>query len=106
MIIAISGALGSGKAAIAKYLQDKFGFKIFSMYEAFALASNGKPEVTDEVLHAFFDSTVSKVQSHVVSNTKAVDELYKKVLVDLKADWRSNHVVYPFLPSQEMAQYM
>lgn len=61
MIIALSGALGSGKAAVAKYLQDKFGFKIFSMYEAFALATTGKPDVTDEVLHAFFDSTPSPV---------------------------------------------
>lgn len=43
---------------------------------------------------------------NVVSNAKAVDELYKKVLADLKADWQSNHVVYPFLPSQEMTQYM
>ena len=54
MIIALTGSIGSGKGAVAFYLQDKFGFKQVNMLQAFA-TSLGKSEVDDEVLHAFFD---------------------------------------------------
>jgi hypothetical protein len=35
-----------------------------------------------------------------------VKEVFENVMKEIKADWRHNFVVYPFLPSADMAEYM
>ena len=42
----------------------------------------------------------------IAANASTVDDLFKKVLLEIKADWKHNFVVFPFLRNQEMAQYM
>ena len=52
MIIALLGALSSGKATIAFYLQKEFGFKICNLVEVFA--KDIESELTSEVIQKFF----------------------------------------------------
>jgi dephospho-CoA kinase len=52
MIIALLGALCSGKAAVAFYLQKEFGFVIVNLFEVFAKELD--IEFTDEVYTKFF----------------------------------------------------
>ena len=40
------------------------------------------------------------------SNREALAALFKSVMDEIKGDWTKNYVVYPFLPNQEMAQFM
>ena len=54
MIIALLGALCSGKAAVAFYLQKEFGFVIANLFEVFAKELD--IEFTDEVYTKFFQS--------------------------------------------------
>lgn len=56
MIIALTGALCSGKSSVAKYLADTFGFKIVSIYQAFAnkmQLDDGK-HTHDQIVYEFF----------------------------------------------------
>jgi deoxyadenosine/deoxycytidine kinase len=52
MIIALLGALCSGKAAVAFYLQKEFGFVIVNLFEVFAKELD--IEFTDEVYTKFY----------------------------------------------------
>ena len=54
MIIALLGALCSGKAAVASYLQKEFGFVIVNLFEVFAKELD--IEFTDEVYTKFYSS--------------------------------------------------
>ena len=54
MIIALLGALCSGKATVAFYLQKEFGFVITNLFEIFAKELD--IEFTDEVYSLFFHS--------------------------------------------------
>jgi hypothetical protein len=35
-----------------------------------------------------------------------IKNLYTRELLNLKTNWKEKYVVYPFLPSQEMEQFM
>ena len=52
MIIALLGALCSGKSTVALYLQKEFGFKLVNLLEVFAKEID--IEFTDEVYYKFF----------------------------------------------------
>ena len=58
MIIALLGALCSGKAAVAFYLQKEFGFVIVNLFEVFAKELD--IEFTDEVYTKFYLSKFSE----------------------------------------------
>ena len=57
MIIALLGALCSGKAAVAFYLQKEFGFVIVNLFEVFAKELD--IEFTDEVYTKFYQCKFS-----------------------------------------------
>jgi hypothetical protein len=52
MIIALMGALCSGKASVAFYLEKEFGFKVVNLYELFAKELDC--ELTSEIIEKFF----------------------------------------------------
>ena len=54
MIIALLGALCSGKSTVALYLQKEFAFTIVNLFQVFA--KDMDIEFTDEVYSKFFDS--------------------------------------------------
>jgi hypothetical protein len=70
MIIALLGALCSGKAAVAFYLQKEFGFVIVNLFEVFAKELD--IEFTDEVYTKFYSSklpeTLEKSWYHMLDS--------------------------------------
>jgi hypothetical protein len=70
MIIALLGALCSGKAAVAFYLQKEFGFVIVNLFEVFAKELD--IEFTDEVYTKFylskFPETLEKCWYHMLDS--------------------------------------
>lgn len=57
MIIALKGALCSGKATLALYLQKEFGFQIVDLYKVFA--SEVGLELNHEIVEKFFSGKES-----------------------------------------------
>jgi dephospho-CoA kinase len=110
MIIALTGPLCSGKATLALYLHKNYGFKIVSLYELFALELGAEEgvKVSPEIIERFFaGKLIYQVAIIIIDECiEKIKNLYARELLKLRTDWTEKYVVYPFLPNQEMEQYM